>query len=49
MIVLSFTLDYRNVITGGMPHPLNCWIFGCGEVTGVLSYTSAARTRRAPG
>jgi hypothetical protein len=38
VIVLSFTLDYRNIMAGGMPHPFHWGVFGLGLGIGVLSY-----------
>jgi hypothetical protein len=46
VIVLSFTLDYGNVMAGGMPRPFKWWIFGAGEAIGLLSYVYAARRVR---
>jgi len=51
VIVLSFTLDYRNIIAGGMPHPFHWGVFGLGLGIGALSYGRAAsptRTARSP-
>jgi hypothetical protein len=47
VIVTSFTLDHRNIMTGGMPRPFSWAIFGWGMAIGVLSYASAAMVRRA--
>jgi hypothetical protein len=41
-IVLSFTLDYRNVVGAGMPHPFHWTLFGVGMTIGVMGYASAA-------
>jgi hypothetical protein len=38
VIILSFTLDYRNIMAGGMPHPFHWGVFGLGLGAGVLSY-----------
>jgi hypothetical protein len=47
-IIVSFTLDYRNVVGGGMPYPFHWTLFSLGMAIGVLGYASAAvgsRTR----
>jgi hypothetical protein len=51
VIIVSFTLDYRNVMTGGFPHPFPWIIFAAGETIGVASYALATRTggSRKPG
>jgi hypothetical protein len=41
VIVLSFTLDYRNIMAGGMPHPFHWCVFALGLVTGAVSYGRA--------
>jgi hypothetical protein len=38
VIVLSFTLDYRNIMAGGMPHPFHWGVFGLGMGIGAASY-----------
>jgi len=38
VIVLSFTLDYRNIVAGGMPHPFHWGVFGLGMGIGAASY-----------
>ena len=38
VIVLSFTLDYRNIMAGGMPHPFRWGVFGLGMGIGCVSY-----------
>ncbi len=38
VIVLSFTLDYRNIMAGGMPHPFHWGVFGLGLGIGAVSY-----------
>lgn len=43
VIIVSFTLDYRHVMAGGMPHPFHWLVFGLGEAMGVGSYWAAAR------
>jgi len=37
VIVLSFTLDYRNIMAGGMPHPFHWGVFGLGMGIGAVS------------
>jgi len=41
VIVLSFTLDYRNIMAGGMPHPFHWGVFALGMGIGVVSYGRA--------
>jgi hypothetical protein len=38
VIVLSFTLDYRITMAGGMPHPFHWDVFGLGMGIGAVSY-----------
>ena len=38
VIILSFTLDYRNILAGGMPHPFHWGVFGLGMGIGAVSY-----------
>jgi hypothetical protein len=42
-IILSFTLDYRNIIAGGMPHRFHWEVFGLGMAIGAANYRQAAR------
>ncbi len=42
VIILSFILDYRNILAGGMPHPFNWGVFGLGMGIGVASYARTA-------
>jgi hypothetical protein len=50
IIIISFTMDYRNVMAGGMPHPFNWSVFSAGLLMGIGSYAWAARAgRRAEG
>jgi hypothetical protein len=44
IIVVSFTLDCRNVMAGGIPQSFNWLVFGLGETIGILSYASGARS-----
>jgi len=51
VIVRSFTLDYRHIMAGGMPHPFHWGVFGLGLGIGALSYgrtASPTRTARPP-
>lgn len=41
VIVLSFTLDYRNILNGGMPNPFHWGVFGLGMAIGTLSFLPA--------
>jgi hypothetical protein len=41
-IIVSFTLDSRNVAGGGMPRPFHWPLFGAGMIIGILSYIGAA-------
>jgi hypothetical protein len=41
VIVISFVLDYRNLVAGGMPHPFNWSVFSAGLLIGGGSYASA--------
>jgi hypothetical protein len=43
VIVLSFTLDYRNILAGGMPQPFHWGVFSLGMGIGVVSYLGAGR------
>ena len=42
VIVISFTLDCRNIMAGGMPHPFHWGVFGMGMIVGAISYAGAA-------
>jgi hypothetical protein len=44
VILVSFMLDYRNVMAAGMPHPFNWGLFALGLAMGIASYSLAART-----
>ena len=37
-IIVSFTLDYRNIASGGIPHAFNWAVFGLGTMIGILGY-----------
>jgi hypothetical protein len=45
VIILSFTLDYRNITAGGMPHPFHWGVFALGLAIGAVSYATAAPSR----
>jgi hypothetical protein len=45
IIILSFTLDWRNLMAGGMPAPFPWWIFGLGLAIGIGTFVDAARRR----
>lgn len=42
VIIVSFTLDYANILAGGMPQPFHWSVFGLGLGIGILSYGLAA-------
>jgi hypothetical protein len=42
VLVLSFAIDYRNVLAGGMPHQFNWSVFALGMAIGLGSYGAAA-------
>jgi hypothetical protein len=44
ILIISFTLDYRNLLTGGTPHPFAWGTFSLGLAVGALSYVHAAAT-----
>jgi hypothetical protein len=43
VIIVSFAMDYRNIMAGGMPNPFNWAVFAAGIVMGVASYGWAVR------
>ena len=45
-LIVSFTLDYRNLLAGGVPHRFAWGTFSVGLAVGVLSYMHAAAARR---
>ncbi len=46
VLIVSFTLDYRNIVSGGMPRPFHWGVFTLGLAIGSGSYAhAAARTR----
>jgi hypothetical protein len=46
VIVISFAMDYGNLMAGGMPHAFNWTVFLAGMAIGVGSYFWAALTSR---
>jgi hypothetical protein len=46
ILIVSFTLDYRNLLAGGIPHSFAWGTFTIGLAAGVLSYAHAAVTSR---
>lgn len=48
VIVVSFAMDYRNIMAGGMPHPFQWGVFSLGMALGVGSYVGAAAFPSAP-
>lgn len=44
ILIVSFTLDYRNLLAGGTPHPFAWGTFTIGLAAGLLSYAHAAVT-----
>ena len=49
VIVVSFAMDYRNLMAGGMPHPFNWSVFSAGLLIGMGSYAWAARAAQRTG
>ena len=45
LVIVSFCLDWRNVLTGGLPAPFAWWLFATGLGAGALTF--AAEVRRA--
>lgn len=41
IIIVSFTLDYRNIMAGGSPLPFHWGVFALGMAIGTVSYASA--------
>jgi hypothetical protein len=42
VIVISFAMDYRNLMAAGMPHPFHWGVFSAGLLLGAGSYARAA-------
>jgi len=47
VIVVAFALDYRNIMSGGMPHPFPWGVFALGLGGGLLTYVIAAMAQPA--
>jgi hypothetical protein len=45
VIVFSFAMDYRYIMSGGIPARFNWWVFTTGLGVGIMSYAGAARVR----
>ena len=45
VIISSFTMDYLNIMAGGMPSPFHWEVFGLGMAIGSVSYWRAARRK----
>jgi hypothetical protein len=43
VIILSFTLDYRNIAAGGSPLPFHWTVFAAGLATGIVSLAVGSR------
>jgi hypothetical protein len=43
VIIVSFAMDYRYIMSGGIPRRFNWWVFATGLGAGTLSYIRAAR------
>lgn len=48
VIIVSFTLDYRNTLSGGLPQPFHWGVFALGMAIGVASFGSATLTAASP-
>lgn len=48
ILIVSFTLDWRNLLAGGLPHPFAWGIFSFGLMLGLLSYARAALAGNRP-
>ena len=46
ILIVSFTLDYRNLLAGGRPHPFAWGTFSFGLALGLFSYAYAALMSR---
>ncbi|HJT88221.1 MAG TPA: hypothetical protein VJ732_10205 [Bryobacteraceae bacterium] len=42
ILIVSFTMDYPNLMAGGRPHPFHWGVFLLGAAAGVFSYVRAA-------
>jgi hypothetical protein len=45
IIIVSFTLDYRNILGGGTPRPFHWGVFAAGMIIGMASYGAAGISR----
>jgi len=45
ILIVSFTLDFRNILSGGLPRPFAWGVFSLGLATGLGSYATAAVQR----
>jgi len=43
VIILTFAMDYRNVMSAGLPRPFSWTVFALGLLVGLGSYADAAR------
>ena len=48
VIIIAFTLDYRNILAGGLPKPFHWGVFALGMAIGAASYGSATRSAAFP-
>lgn len=46
VIIVSFTMDYRNILAGGAPRPFHWWVFAAGLASGAVSYAVSGAKRR---
>lgn len=46
VIIVSFTLDYRNILSGGSPHAFHWGVFALGMAIGTASYGSTGAPGR---
>lgn len=46
IIVISFAMDYRNVMAGRMPNPFHWGVFSLGMFVGIAGYALAVRQNR---
>ena len=45
VIVFSFAMDYRNILSAGLPRPFHWTVFGAGMALGIGSYAGVLRRR----
>ena len=48
IVVVSFCLDYANLLRGGLPNPFHWGVFLTGELIGVASFAAAAGSSGSP-